>query len=122
MKGWRLSRVPLVEADCQDLGVTFGRTRSFYWLSDLRQQLLQQLGDGRVVWGGALWDGAGALLLPQQQVTEKAGDVLGAQSVVEDGATDRLLQHAEQHQLLVYLLEEEEKEERQKEENEEEYE
>lgn len=55
-------------------------------------------------------------------MAEEAGDVLGAQSIVEDGATNGLLQHAEQHQLFVYLLEEEDQGEEQKEENEKEYE
>lgn len=36
-------------------------------------------------------------------MAEEAADVLGAQSVVEDGAADRLLQDAQQDQLLVDL-------------------
>lgn len=36
-------------------------------------------------------------------MAEEAGDVFGAQGVVEDGATDGLLQHAQQHQLLIDL-------------------
>lgn len=71
--------------------------------SDLRQQLLQELGDGRILGGGAFWDGAAALLLAQQQVPEEAADVSGAQRVVEDGAAHRLLQHAEEDQLLIDL-------------------
>lgn len=71
--------------------------------TDLRQQLLQHLRDGGVVGSRAFWDGARALLLAQQQVAEEAGDVSGAQGVVEDGAADGLLQDAEQDQLLVDL-------------------
>lgn len=36
-------------------------------------------------------------------MAEEAGDVLGAQGVVEDGAADGLLQHAQQDQLLIDL-------------------
>ncbi len=36
-------------------------------------------------------------------MSEEAGDVFGAQGVVEDGATDRLLQHTQQDQLLIDL-------------------
>lgn len=36
-------------------------------------------------------------------MAEEAGDVSGAQGVVEDGAADRLLQNAQQDQLLVDL-------------------
>lgn len=44
-------------------------------------------------------------------MAEEAGDVFGAQGVVEDGATDRLLQHTEQHQLLIDLRRETQREE-----------
>lgn len=36
-------------------------------------------------------------------MSEEAGDVFGSQGVIEDGATDRLLQNAQQHQLLIDL-------------------